>query len=74
LYIPSEVIDRDTLEAWEKKGSKSAWDRAHERVDELLSNYQPSPMTNDVRKELRNITTRAANQAGMNRLPELPKD
>jgi len=74
LYIPSEVIDRDTLEAWEKKGSKSAWDRAHERVDELLSNYQPSPMTNDVRKELSNITTRAANQAGMNRLPELPKD
>ena len=74
LYIPSDVIDRDTVEAWEKKGSKSAWDRAQERVDELLGKYQPTPMTDEVRKELRNITTRAANEAGLKELPPLPKD
>ena len=74
LYIPSEVIDRDTLEAWEKKGSKSTWERAQDRVNDLLAKYQPSPMSSEVKKELRDITTKAANKAGMKKLPSLPKD
>jgi len=71
LYMPSEVIDRDTLESWEKKGAKSTWDRAKERVDLLLAQYQPSPISDQVRKELRELTTMAANKAGMQKLPEL---
>jgi len=71
LYIPSDVIDRDTAEAWEKKGSKSTWDRAHDRVDALLSEYQPSPISDEVKKELYDITSKAANNAGMKKLPEL---
>jgi len=71
LYIPSEVIDRDTLEAWEKKGSKSTWERAQDRVDSLLTQYQPSPISDEVKKELRDITTKAANKAGMEKLPDL---
>jgi len=71
LYIPSEVIDRDSLEAWEKKGSKSTWERAHDRVDLLLSQYQPSPISDEVKKELREITTKVANNAGMKILPDL---
>jgi trimethylamine--corrinoid protein Co-methyltransferase len=72
LYIPSEVIDRDTLEAWENKGSKSTWERAHERVDSLLRQYQQSPLPDEVKKELSDLATRAANKAGMKRLPDLP--
>lgn len=71
LYFPSEVIDRDTLEAWEKKGSKSTWERAQDRVDSLLTQYQPSPISDEVKKELRDITTKAANKAGMEKLPDL---
>jgi trimethylamine--corrinoid protein Co-methyltransferase len=71
LYIPSEVIDRDTLEEWEKKGSKSTWERAQDRVNSLLAQYQPSPISDEVRKELRDLTTKAANKAGMKRLPDL---
>ncbi len=74
LYIPSEVIDRDTLEAWEKKGSKSTWERAQDRVNSLLTKYQPSPMSDEVKKELCDITTRAANKAGMKKLPDIPFD
>jgi trimethylamine--corrinoid protein Co-methyltransferase len=62
LYIPSDVIDRDTMEAWEKKGSKSTWD---------LSQYQPSKISAEVKKELRHITTKEANKVGMEKLPEL---
>jgi trimethylamine--corrinoid protein Co-methyltransferase len=71
LYIPSEVIDRDTLETWEKKGSKSTWDRAQDRVESLLAQYQPSPISDEVKKELLDITTKAANKAGMEKLPDL---
>lgn len=74
LYFPSDVIDRDTVEAWEKKGAKSAWDRAQDRVEELLLKYQPSPISDETRKDLRDITTRAANKAGMEQLPELSFD
>ena len=74
LYIPSAVIDRDTLETWENKGAKSTWDRAKERVDSLLAQYQPSPVSDEVRKELRVITTTAANKAGMVELPDLSFD
>jgi trimethylamine--corrinoid protein Co-methyltransferase len=71
LYIPSEVIDRDTLEAWEKEGSKSTWDRAKDRVNSLLTQYQPSALSEEIKKELRDLTTKAANKAGMEKLPEL---
>ena len=71
LYIPSEVIDRDTLEEWEKKGSKSTWERAQDRVNSLLTQYQPSPKSDEVKKELHDLTTKAANKAGMKKLPDL---
>ena len=74
LYIPSEVIDRDSLEAWEKKGSKSAWDRAKERVDDLLSKYESPPISNETRKELHAIASHVAEKAGMMELPSLPMD
>jgi trimethylamine--corrinoid protein Co-methyltransferase len=74
MYLPSEVIDRDTLEAWEKKGSKSTWERARARVDSLLTQYQPSPISDEVKKELCDLTSKAANKAGMKKLPPLPKD
>jgi len=39
-----------------------------------IQKYQPSLMPNEIKKELRDITTRAANKAGMKKLPELPKE
>jgi trimethylamine--corrinoid protein Co-methyltransferase len=71
LYFPSEVIDRDSLETWEKKGAKSTWDRAKDRVDSLLNQYKPSPISDEIKKELRDITTKAANKFGMEKLPDL---
>jgi trimethylamine:corrinoid methyltransferase-like protein len=73
-YIPSSVIDRGSLDGWERKGSKNTWERAQDRVNELLKTYQPSPLSDDVKKELRKITTRTAKKAGMKELPPLPKD
>ncbi len=74
LYLPSEVIDRGSLDRWKKKGSKTAWERAQDRVEKLLGTYQPSPISDELRAELRSIATSAANKFGMDELPPLPLD
>ncbi|MGD2105421.1 MAG: trimethylamine methyltransferase family protein [Anaerolineae bacterium] len=72
-YIPSSVIDRGSLEAWRKKGSKTAWQRARERANELLASYEPSSISEDLCSELRAITLSAAQTFGMDELPPLPQ-
>jgi len=74
LYIPSAVIDRGSLDGWKRKGAKNAFERATDRVNELLATYQPSPISDELRTELRAIATKAARQFGMDELPPLPED
>lgn len=73
LHIPSAVVDRSSFDGWQKKGSKSAVERASERIDNLLKNYKPSPLSVEVRQELKLITLRAARSNGMDELPSLPE-
>ena len=73
-YIPSEVIDRGSLDGWKRKGAKTAFERAKDRVNKLLTTYQPSPISDALRAELRQIATGAANKFGMDELPPLPLD
>ncbi len=74
LYIPSAVIDRSSLDGWKRKGAKTTFERAQARVDELLAGYQPSPMPDELRAELRKIAGQAAKKFGMDELPPLPRD
>ena len=71
LYIPSAVIDRGSLEAWKGKGSLSARQRASQRVEKLLSEDKPTPLSPELRLELRKITEQAARKHGMDELPPL---
>jgi trimethylamine---corrinoid protein Co-methyltransferase len=73
LYIPSEVMDRGSLEAWKQKGQQSSFQRAHKQIEKLLENPSPSPLSTDIRRELRNIASSAARQHGMDELPALPE-
>ena len=43
-----EFIDRTRREAWEKKGSKTAHQRAVEKVKYILKNHQPEPLPREV--------------------------
>ncbi|MFX0145825.1 MAG: trimethylamine methyltransferase family protein, partial [Candidatus Hodarchaeota archaeon] len=72
FYIPSEVIDRSSYDSWQSRGGKSATDRASDRVDQLLGSYQARPLSDELRMELRRITTVAAQGYGMDELPSLP--
>ena len=53
LYIPSSVIERGSLDAWQKKGAKSCEQRAAERVEGLLKTYQPNPLDEATRQTRR---------------------
>ena len=69
LFMPSEVVDRDFRGDWEAKGSKDVVQRAHERAEALIAAYQPRELPAALAEELEAITLRAAQAAGMDRLP-----
>jgi len=71
LFLPSEVIDRSTLDEWEAAGAKSAFERATQRVEKLVRSYQPAPLPDVARRELERVTLRAARRFGMDELPPL---
>jgi len=73
-YVPSEVIDRGSLESWRQKGARSTWERARERVDRLMVQYEPSPLADGLPSELHAIALNAARSFGMDKLPPLPED
>jgi trimethylamine--corrinoid protein Co-methyltransferase len=71
FFLPSEVVDRGSLDAWQAGGSKSAFERARDRVDRLLAEYRPPERDERLKAELRAIATRAARTFGMDELPRL---
>jgi len=73
-FIPSDVVDRGSLTAWRDAGAKTTGERARDRVQSLLDAYQPRPLSDGVRRTLRDITEDAACRFGMNHLPSLPEN
>lgn len=73
LYIPSEVIDRGSYDAWQQKGSKSIVERASERVGDLLKTYQGNDLDQATRLELEKITLNVSRKYGMEKLPDITK-
>jgi trimethylamine--corrinoid protein Co-methyltransferase len=68
-YLPSRVIDRGSVRAWQENGCMDTFARARERVSELLEAYQPPEMDVELRSELGGMVMSLARQAGMERLP-----
>jgi trimethylamine--corrinoid protein Co-methyltransferase len=69
LFAPSPVLDRSSRDAWRAKGRLSAFDRARERVGDLVKRYERPARSRELLAELRDITTRAARRFGMADLP-----
>jgi len=74
FYIPSEVVDRGSLDAWQRAGKHSATQRAADKIPQLLRGYEPLVIPEEMRKELRQITAKAAQRFGMKELPALKLD
>jgi len=69
FFYPSSVIDRDDKDVWIKKGATTAEERAHKRVEQILSSHQPAPLAKEVEQELVRIMGNEAKRYGLKQLP-----
>lgn len=66
-YIPkdpyenfqSELISRASYELWKGNGGKTLTERANERVRNIINDYQPAPLSKDIKAKLRNVVENA---------------
>ena len=60
-----ELIDRKMRGNWEKAGSKSAYDRALEKVRYILENHMPEPLSDEVTAKIRSIIADTEKEMGI---------
>ena len=70
-YLPSDVIDRDSIRGWQASGRMDTFARAKIRTNKLLDEYQRPQMDPAKEKALVNMMESLAKEAGMNTLPAL---
>jgi trimethylamine--corrinoid protein Co-methyltransferase len=70
-YLPSPVIDRDSVRGWQAAGSLDTFARAKDRAKNLLAEYKRPALDKAQEKELQLHIRRFANNAGMEKLPEV---
>jgi trimethylamine--corrinoid protein Co-methyltransferase len=58
-YLPSKVIDRNSIRAWEQSGKKDTFERAHQRVEDLIDQYQQPELSSHTLKEFEKVLDRA---------------
>lgn len=51
-FLIPEVYDRKSYDTWADNGKQSSYERAHERVQELLDEYERPPIDSDIEAEL----------------------
>jgi trimethylamine--corrinoid protein Co-methyltransferase len=70
-YLPSDVIDRDSIRGWQQAGSMDTFARAMARTQQLLAEYQRPEMDPALEKELLDMIGSQAKNAGMDSLPPM---
>jgi trimethylamine--corrinoid protein Co-methyltransferase len=66
-YLPSHLIDRDSIRGWQHSGGLDSSTRAKNRVNELVRAYQTPSIPPEARQELVNHVEKLSSEAGMNR-------
>jgi trimethylamine--corrinoid protein Co-methyltransferase len=68
-YLPSAVIDRGSIRAWEASGRMDTLARASKRMEELLAAYQRPAIPEAQEKALQGMVAHLAKEAGMDEMP-----
>ncbi len=58
-----KLIDRQTRGAWQAKGGKDLTEAAREEAKRIIKTHQPEPLSDDVKKTLREIVESARKAA-----------
>ena len=72
IYHPSEVIDRQTLPQWKRSGSRDVNVRSKNYLERILSEHQPIPMDNDVKRDLDDVVRAIMKRYSIDSLPISP--
>lgn len=70
-YLPSAIIDRDSVRGWQNAGSLDTFGRAKLRAAQLLDEYSRPEIAIERESELTAIVQGHAREAGMQHLPHL---
>jgi trimethylamine--corrinoid protein Co-methyltransferase len=70
IYFPGKVIDRANRARWKEEGGKTLVVRAHEEVQRLVAEYQPTRLSTDAVREIVERMEAEARKYGMQQLPE----
>ncbi|MCX6038093.1 MAG: trimethylamine methyltransferase family protein [Chloroflexi bacterium] len=70
-YLPSAVIDRESIRGWQAAGSLDTFARAKIRTRELLAAYERPRYAPEQERELRTMVENLARKSGMDALPRL---
>jgi trimethylamine--corrinoid protein Co-methyltransferase len=52
-------------ETWERKGSRSAYDKAMDKVKHILETHKPKPLSQDVLDKIRAIVIETEKEMGV---------
>lgn len=69
-YLPSKVLDRDSIRGWHQDGSMNTLERAKTQVGLLLDQYKQPALPQEALLELHKLVNYHALQSGMTSLPE----
>jgi len=60
-----ELIDRKMRANWEKAGATTAYERAIKKVQFILENHTPAPLSDDVLAKVRSIVVETEKEMGI---------
>jgi len=69
-YFPGNVINRANRPRWIEEGKTILNERAHNEVEKLIRDYQPSNLPNEIKKDLRKLMEKEAKKFGQDELPD----
>ncbi len=70
-YLPSAIIDRDSVRGWQQDGSLDTFSRAKIRTTQLVKEYHQPQIAVEHKLELDSLVESLAIEAGMTALPAL---
>jgi trimethylamine--corrinoid protein Co-methyltransferase len=68
-HFPGPVIDRANRARWQDEGGTTLGARAHNEVERLLTEYEPSSLDDTVRAQMTQLMAAEARRHGMDALP-----
>lgn len=68
-YMPSPAIDRANRSRWLEEGGVTLRERAHREVQRFIGEYEPSTLSDDVKRDMTKRMEAEALRFGMDRLP-----